>query len=258
MLVGWASTLKFQQFTRAVEVWLQHADVDNAESRADRQHRERRFHLSQSFEGMWFASGTFDPIAGQIIHDTLTRIDTELFKADWADAKQRLGHDPVDGELGCTAAQRRVDALVEMARRAETTPKGGRRPAPLFTVLVGVDAFARVCELASGTIVTPGAAARWVDESMIERIVFDAPDRVLSVGSQRTFRGALRRAITVRDRRCQHPFCDLPAELCQIDHIEPGVQGGDTTEANGRAFCGYHNRLREQCNQEPTRFSNAE
>lgn len=82
---------------------------------------------------------------------------------DWADAKACLGRNPLDRELGRTGAQRRVDALVEMARRAGTTPKSGQRPAPLFTILVGVDAFAKTCELAAGTILTPGAAARWVE-----------------------------------------------------------------------------------------------
>ena len=39
---------------------------------------------------------------------------------------------------------------------------------------------------------------------------------------RRFFRGALRRAIEVRDRRCTHPSgCDVPAERCDIDHIVP-------------------------------------
>lgn len=83
---------------------------------------------------------------------------------------------------GC-APQRRADALVEMATRARTAPVGGRRPKPLFTVLVGEADFARTIELASGSTTTPGSLARWIDESVIERVVFDGPDRVLAVGS---------------------------------------------------------------------------
>jgi hypothetical protein len=112
-------------------------------------------------------------------------------------------------------------------------------------LLVGVDAFAATCQLAAGTNITPGQAARWLDQSMIERIVFDGPDRVLSVGHHRHFTGALRRAIEVRDRTCQHPYCNEPAEQCQIDHIEPWARGGRTTQANGKLRCSFHNRHRE-------------
>jgi hypothetical protein len=237
--------MKFHKFAAKLDEWLLHADEDAAESLAAKQYRDRRFHLSQSFESTWFADGVFDPISGQIIHDTLQRIERELFEADWADARQRLGRDPIVSELSRTAPQRRVDALVEMARRAETTPQNGRRLAPLFTVLVGVDAFRRTCELAAGTVITPGAAARWIDESLIERIVFDGPDRVMAVGHQRAFTGALRRAVQVRDRTCAHPYCDEPADLSEIDHIRPWALGGETTLENGAPGCPFHNRLRE-------------
>jgi Domain of unknown function (DUF222)/HNH endonuclease len=244
MLVGWAETLMFHQFSRAVEMWSQHADEDGAESGAEQQHSRRRFHMSQSFENVWFADGVLDPISGEIVHGALTRIERELFRADWAGAASRLGRDPLVDELPRTPAQRRADALVEMARRAETAPAGGRRPAPLFTVLVGEQTFARTCELASGTIITPGSLAWWLDQSLIERIEFDGPNRVIGVGRPRAFTGALKRAIQVRDRTCTHPYCDKPAEHCEIDHIRPHADGGRSTQENGRLLCGFHNRLR--------------
>jgi len=48
----------------------------------------------------------------------------------------------------------------------------------------------------------------------------------------------------VRDRRCYHRFCDLPAEACQVDHIIPWSHDGPATQANGRLACDYHNRNR--------------
>src|SRR4029453_10563823 len=112
--------------------------------------------------------------------------------------------------LDRTPAQRRADALIEMAIRARTAPKDGRRPAPLFSVLVGYETFAGpVLEMFNRTVVTPGTACRWLTEAYVERIVFDTPSRVIDVGAERRFfRGALRRAIEVRDRRCFHPSCD--------------------------------------------------
>ena len=245
LLVGWAETMHFDDFVTAVDAWFYRADEDRAERLADKQHRGRRLHLSRSLEDTWYLNGVFDPISGQIIHGVLARIERELFEADWADARHRLGCDPTVDDLARTAAQRRADAMVEMATRAATTPKDGQRPKPLFTVLVGVDLFARTCELASGTFVTPGSAARWLDRSLIERIVFDGPDRVISVGRQRNFTGALRRAIEVRDRTCSHPYCNTRAEECEVDHEHPWALGGLTSLRNGKLKCRFHNEDRE-------------
>jgi hypothetical protein len=37
------------------------------------------------------ADGTFDPVAGEVVARELRRIEDELFAADWAEAKARLG-----------------------------------------------------------------------------------------------------------------------------------------------------------------------
>ena len=57
---------------------------------------------------------------------------------------------------------------------------------------------------------------------------------------------ALRRAIEVRDRTCQEPLgCDVPAEECDVDHIVPYTEGGETTQENGRCTCKSFNRHRD-------------
>ena len=59
-----------------------------------------------------------------------------------------------------TNSQRRCDALVEMARRSASKPAETISPKPLISVLVGYETFhGRVCELASGTVITPGQIA---------------------------------------------------------------------------------------------------
>ena len=81
----------------------------------------------------------------------------------------------------------------------------------------------------------------------MERVVFDGPDRVTNVGvRRRMFTGATRRAVEVRDRECFHEFCDVPADDCEIDHVEPWAAGGLTVDDNGRPACGFHNRLRHR------------
>ena len=69
----------------------------------------------------------------------------------------------------------------------------------------------------------------WMCTAMLESVIFDGPSTVLSVSRKRTFTGAIRRAIQVRDRHCQHPAgCDVPAGDCDVDHITPYGDGGLT------------------------------
>ena len=238
MLVEHARRLRFDDFTRVLAYWSYTADPDGAEGDSAALVEGRRCHVSRTFRGCVVGDFLLDPLAGAVVHDALREIEQELFDAEWAEA----------GFMRRTPAQRRADALVEMATRARTAPADGRRPAPLFTVLVGYETFAgRVCELADGTAVTPGSLLPWLTDAYVERVVFDGPSRVVDVGrTRRLFGGADRRAIEVRDRsRCYHPTCTATDRL-QVDHIEPWAAGGVTTQVNGRLACGYHNRFRSR------------
>jgi hypothetical protein len=247
-LVFHAVNHTYRGFVRALAYWSQLADPDGVENAAEAAHEARRLHLSQSFEGQWFLDGVLDPIAGAIVAKALKKIEAELFEHDWSEARDRVGDGVCMAGLARSPAQRRGDALVGMARRATAMKPGSRLPAPLFTVLVGYETFVgRTCELANGTVVNPGSLVPWLNEAWVERVVFDSPSRVIDVGMRRRlFDGATRRAVEVRDRECFHELCDIPADDCQIDHIEPWADGGLTVEANGRAACGAHNRSRHR------------
>ena len=98
----------------------------------------------------------------------------------------------------------------------------------------------------SGSVISPGSLLAYLEGADFERAVFAPGQRVEVSVTARLFSGATRRAIELRDRTCTHPFCDVPAERCQIDHIVPYALGGQTTQENGRVLCGFHNRLRNQ------------
>lgn len=247
LLVSKAKQLRFSWFCKAVSYWRYLADRDRSEADAQAQYDGREFHHSQSFEGRWFTKGTFDPIGGSIFDNELRRIEDELFEEDWAEARSR-GDEYDVAPLRRTAAQRRADAAVEMARRSAAVAPGSRLPEPLFSVLVGYETFAGpICELANGATVTPGSLVPWLSEAMIERVVFDGPSRVIDVGvKRRLFAGATRRAVEIRDQECFHEFCEQRADACEIDHIEPHAAGGDTVQANGRVACDFHNRQRHR------------
>lgn len=204
----------FARFQRRYAIWEQIVDQDGAEQSAEDIEAASEFHLSQSIGGVRFGNLTLDPISGDIVDGTLQHIYRELFDADWAEATERLGREPSVDELRRSPKKRRADALVEMAIRARTAPADGRRPAPLFIIVVGYETFAgRTIELYNKTVVTPGSAARWLDGADVERIVFDGPS--------------------------------------QVDHIHEASKGGPTTQDNGRMACDFHNKWRNNHPDEP-------
>jgi hypothetical protein len=243
LLAEQAGTLRYQDFVKAAAYWKQFADPDGVEDDEERRRARRDVYLDCSFGGMWLGKMTLDPISGSIVAEELQRIERAMFDGDWADARTTLGRDPTIAELCRTPSQRRADAMVAMASRSKIAE--GRRPGPLFSILVGYETLnGRICELADGTVLAPGALLPWLDSAYLERVVF-APERRVSVSTTaRLFTGGTRRAIELRDRECTHPFCDVPGSLCQADHIIPYADGGLTVEENGRMLCGFHNRLR--------------
>jgi hypothetical protein len=245
-LVDAACSMKFASFCTVANYWEQHADQDGSDEAAEARKAQRDVYLVPSMNGTYFGKMTLDPISGAIVTKELKRIEQELFDADSAEAKARLGRDPRVDELGRTAAQRRADALVEMAvRSAAAQIVEGRRPEPLFTVLIDYPTlWGRISQLEQGPVVNPGSLLRWMDKATFERIIFGPGKRAECSITSRFFTGATRRAIEVRDLECQHEFCDLPASQCQLDHIVPYSHGGPTDQGNGQLLCGPHNRER--------------
>ena len=254
MLVAQAKEMGFEDFHRALSYWKQLADPDGAEASDEERKDARNVFLESSFTGMWLGQMTLDPVSGSIVSGELNRLEHDLFESDCAEAKERLGRTARIDELARTSAQRRADALVEMATRSRTAPEDGIRPAPLFSVFVGYETLhGRICELENGTVLAPSTLSPWMDSAYFERAIFSLGNRVDVSVRARLFTGGTRRAIELRDRICTHPHCYEPAENCQGDHIEPYAQGGPTTQENGRLLCGFHNRLRNQRQQNDQR-----
>jgi Domain of unknown function (DUF222) len=209
-LVGQCQVLRFADCYRMVEYWRQRADAEATEDEGARLHDSRGASAAKTMDGMVDLRALMDPIGGSAFLDELQRLEHLLYLQDKKNGTMR------------TVRQRRADALVEMAVRSRTAHEGGLKPRPLITVLVGEQTLAHLCQLACGTVVAPGLVVPLLSEADLERVVFDGPDRVIAVSRKRRFTGALRRAIEVRDRHCQHPSgCDEPADNCDVDHTTP-------------------------------------
>jgi len=244
LLVGIAVTMDAKRFAKTVTYWCHLNDPDRAESDAVDRHRRRRAHCSTTFENMVAVDALLDPVGGAIYAGELARLEQQLFEQDWADARAAFGDRATQAHLARTAAQRRADAMVDMAKRSAAMPPDARHARPLITVHVDRDTLlGRVCELSTGAVLTPGEVLPLLVDADIERVIFGPRSRVLDVGvRQRLFTGATRRAVEVRDLECAHPSCDQPAERTQAHHIIDYDHGGLTVQDNGRLYCGFHHR----------------
>jgi Domain of unknown function (DUF222) len=240
MLVGFAESLRFDHLETALQRWLQRADQDGPDPH-DKEWTARRFDHSKTFSGTWVSDGFFDAVTGKEIGDALDHEYDRLFAGDWAAAKELFGRTPTLDELERTPGQRGADALANLVRRGAGGDGSGSQP--VLNIMMGLEMLTGpVAELLDGTVLPAGAVARVMLDAHIRKVVFDGPDRVLSISSKtRFFSGLLREAIELRDRECQAPLCDAPGGDCDVDHVVPYPEG-ETSEANGELLCGYHNR----------------
>jgi hypothetical protein len=258
-LVTVATTADWATFERTVAMFETasddaHSDPTDPDDLDRRDKRERAHRNARAVQvgNRWELLGSLDKVSGQIVADTWERINHELWEADLATARTQLGPDADPAEVVRdaqqirTAAQRNADALVEMATRAATTPADGQRPRPLITVVVSAgELFGPIRETFNGLVLNRLEIAKLLFEADFERIVFSPTGQPVNITSpQRFFTGGWRRAVEIRDRHCQHPTCDVPAEYCHVDHITEHSDGGTTSVDNGRLLCPRHNHQR--------------
>ena len=97
-------------------------------------------------------------------------------------------------------------------------------------------------ELDSGEPIPSSVLARIACDASVTRIVFGPRGEPLDVGrAQRTFTGAIRRAVIARDRSCRYPGCFAPPMLGEVHHVAWWARdGGPTSVSNGVLLCWHH------------------
>ena len=224
---------------RLVDRWVDALDGDEPADRYER----RRLHLSRTFEGQWALDGLLTADGGSAVDralNTAIRADGEPTGA--------LHNQPDGGAPRRTWAQRRHDALVDIARHYLATHHQPGTPSPP-EVSVVLD-YGLLCGLAGraecddGTPLSGEAARRLACDAAISRIITQGPSMPLDVGrATRSVAPALRRALVNRDRGCRFAGCGAPAAGCQAHHIIHWTRGGPTAIANLLLLCWHHHHL---------------
>ena len=248
---------------KACERVLAHLDPDGKppDPEEDLQRREVTFSRLGS---MLYLRGRLDPEGGAAL---MTAVDA-------------LMRPPASDDLR-TAAQRRADALVELARGeiagGGLPTVGGVRPhlGILVTpqMLLGAAAATPQCpvEAAGGSggahedpltragvppapdhpwlnwigEIPPELAQRIACDSVVWRIVLDpASGLPLDLGREhRIVPHWLRKALHARDRSCRWPGCDVPAAWTDAHHQVPWYLGGTTDIDQLLSLCRYHHAI---------------
>lgn len=119
LLARWAADLPYGDAKVVIETWVAHADPERIDRSGEERYDRRRLHLSSLLDGMARLDGVLDPEGATYVAEALRWLSK-----------------PSTGD-GRTAAQRRHDALIEMARFTLTyreSPPGEKRRRPKIVV----------------------------------------------------------------------------------------------------------------------------
>jgi hypothetical protein len=90
----------------------------------------------------------------------------------------------------------------------------------------------------------PRGAASMLRQGLHAGDPFGAASLVLDVGFSETIPAHLRKAVILRDRHCAWPGgCDEPPARCDVHHLKPKSQGGETSLSNLALCCKFHHLI---------------
>jgi hypothetical protein len=257
-----AINLPFDEFERQVRTWEVLADPDGDRTRNDRQHANRDVRLRPRPEGGWTLTGNLAELAGCEFMEIFSWFCEAQWRADWADARARLGDAATTADLTRSEAQRRADALLAMARAAASTPSDARSPRPTVNILIDQESFEAhlrgetpdpsmyrsvVVRTQTGRRLHPDDAVNAALIGHIRRAVYDTSGTIIDLGRRaRLFRGSSRDAVMLLLTTCVWVGCDRPIGWCDADHSLGWKAHGATVPRNGGGLCEAHNHLKER------------
>ena len=191
----------------------------------------RKLEINSGEDGWVFVRGILDSAGGAVLRTALEPLAT------------RSGADD-DRHRG----RRLADALVEMAMLTLDSgrlPQRASQPAHLqvttsLETLLGM-AGAPAAELECSLPISAQMVERLACDSTVTRVLLGADSAIVDVGrSRRVVPGSTRRALNVRDKRCQWPGCERPPSSCAAHHMVHWCRGGQTNLADLALLCHRH------------------
>lgn len=271
ILLDSAERLEFDDFDTAVEHFEVQADQDGA-------FKDQQFHEDERAASVTVVDGAVEvsasggsPMAASEMKRIFQRAVDAEFHADCEMRRIEFGDNAVEQPLPRSLQQRRFDALHGIFMASVTAPAEGKRPEPLVNIVIDsntaiealaqhgfldvevdeltpVDPTTRRCAISDGTPLHRDVAVKAMLHGSVRRVIVDAQDVVVNLGrSQRLFVGKAREAAQLMAVTCGHRGCDVPADFCDVDHVDEwAANGGNTDQVNAMPLCGSHDRWKHR------------
>lgn len=240
-VAGWDENTTFGTFSRRISRWRITNQADNAEENRQHTARDRSVQFNPGLDGAacLTAFGPADRVRALYnMIDAAARAHDGTQETEWHEPDKR------------TLDQLRFDLLTA----ASVPTQGGNTIASSrYRVGVTIPAVTLLGAELPGEIAgygpIPAGMARKIAAGVdwIERILVDPiTGRPLDADRKRyRISTRMRQFIHARDPECTLPSCGKPAEACEIDHIEPwvdGISGGLSEADNLHPACKSHHQ----------------
>ncbi len=274
LLCEQAEQLDYTDFAVAVAHFKAMADPDGSfnDQAFHEDHRTASVNVTGGTVNVHASGG--DPIRAVEMKQVFDLACQAEFQRDCATRRDLHGDDALAQPLPRSAEHRGFDAMYEIFIHYITTRVGGARPEPLVNIIIDsttaldtlarhglldldvddadatgpADPSRRRCATSTGVAIHPDEALKAMIRGSVRRVIVDAHDVVINLGrTQRLFTGKARHAAQLLTVHCGYRGCDVPAQFCDIDHInEWSADGGDTNQANALPLCGTHDRWKHR------------
>ncbi|MEO7133171.1 MAG: DUF222 domain-containing protein [Vicinamibacterales bacterium] len=243
VLVEHAPRLAAREVDRVCRQVIDRYDPDGAEPREDELRARSGIKVIRGRDGLITWIVTMHPEAAGFL--------TTALDARTAPRRQPVFTIEDDSPLVAderTLAQRRLDALVSIARESIANDHG-RIAGTSITMNVTMSIEALMSGVGVARIdgldepISAATARLLACDAKIIPIVLGGQSEPLDLGyEQRLFSEPQRRALALRDGGCVWPNCTAPPGWCEVAHLTAWAIGGPTNLANGALMCPFHHR----------------
>ena len=228
-----AETMDPGQFAEVAKAFQYRVDHAAALAEANRAYTRRYLHISEVRDGLVHLEGLLDAEGGATLKTALGALMPPPTKDDHR-----------------TPGQRRVDALVELARRPLAGSKlgtvGGQRPHLVISASAETLAGhpgAPPAQLEGVGPIPRETAQRHACDASVSWLLGQAELESETSHAHQRIPAPTRRALVARDRGCVVNHCNRPAPWCDGHHLVWWTRGGKTALPNLALVCGRHHRM---------------
>ncbi|MEM7093219.1 MAG: HNH endonuclease signature motif containing protein [Actinomycetota bacterium] len=266
--VAQARKLSFPKLERRIARWIELADADGPSPAPDPTHERRDATLTQDhFSRAWNGRMSMGSLAGSRFAEVFGAYTDAEFELDCQAARDLAasqGRESTADDLPRRAAQRRADALCQMAEDAAANTTTSVRTKRVHNLVWQAESLEELLRRWAGGIPRPldpdllgltdldgnpldcahGVADLTV--SAFRRVVQTPASVTIDLSQEhRLYVGLARLGVELQADECYWPGCHRPVTHCQIDHLRPAARGGLTEQANGAPACFRHNLIKE-------------